>query len=71
LIIGVPVGLGIGIQAVQVLGLFFSLPPPVLTIPAGGLIAVALVMVIASVAALGAALAAISRVRVASVLREL
>lgn len=71
LAIGVPVGLGLGILAVQVLGLFFSLGPPLLTIPAGGLIAVALFMVMASTVALGAALAAVNRVRVASVLREL
>lgn len=69
--IGVPVGLGLGILAVRVLGLFFTVAPPLLTIPAGGLITVALFMVIASTVALAAALVAVSRVRVASVLREL
>jgi putative ABC transport system permease protein len=71
LAIGMPVGLGLGILAVQILGLFFSVAPPLLTIPAGGLIAVVLFMVIASTVALGAALIAVNRVRVASVLREL
>jgi putative ABC transport system permease protein len=71
LAIGLPVGLGLGILAVQVLGLFFSLAPPLLTIPVGGLIAVALFVVTTSTVALGAALAAVNRVRVASVLREI
>jgi putative ABC transport system permease protein len=71
LAIGLPVGLGLGTLAIQVLGLFFPAGPPLLTIPAGGLIAIVLFVVIASTVALGGALIAVNRVRVASVLREL
>jgi putative ABC transport system permease protein len=70
IVIGVPLGLGLGALAVRILGLFFTLPPPLLTIPAGRLLAFALVMVGASAVALTAALAAVSRVTAATVLRE-
>ncbi len=69
-VIGVPVGLGLGVLAVRVLGLFFALPPPLLTLPAGGIAALVASVVVASAVALGAALFAVNRVRAASVLRE-
>jgi putative ABC transport system permease protein len=67
---GVPLGLGLGILAVRVLKLFFTLPPPVVTLPGGPLLAFVLVMVAASALALGWALAAVTRVEAAEVLRE-
>ncbi len=70
LMIGVPVGLGLALLAVRVLGLFFSLPPPLLTFPAGSLVGFVLFLLVTSAIALGAALAAVTRVRPASVLRE-
>jgi putative ABC transport system permease protein len=68
--IGVPVGLGLGVLAVRILGLFFTLEPPLLAAPAGQLLALALFMVLASSVALGTTLAGVSRVRAASLLRE-
>jgi putative ABC transport system permease protein len=70
LLIGLPLGLGLGILSVRVLGLFFSLQRPLLTIPAGTLALFVLLMVATSAAALGVALLAVTRVRAASVLRE-
>ena len=70
LLIGLPVGLGLGMLAVRVLGLFFTLEPPLLTLPAAGLAALALFMAAASAVSLGLALAAVTHVRAASVLRE-
>jgi putative ABC transport system permease protein len=69
--IGLPVGLGLGVLAVRVLGLFFKLSPPLLTVPVPELAGLALFMGIASAVALGSALVAVNRVRAASVLREL
>jgi putative ABC transport system permease protein len=69
--IGLPVGLGLGILAVRVLGLFFTLSPPLLTVPVPELVALVLFMLIAEAVALGSALVAVNRVRAASVLREL
>ena len=71
LAIGIPVGLGLGILAVRVLGLFFTLAPPLLTVPVGSLIALVLFMAAISAVALGGALVAVNRVRAATVLREL
>jgi putative ABC transport system permease protein len=71
LVIGIPVGLGLGVLAVRVLGLFFTLPPPVLTMPIGTLAGLVAFVVGASALAFGAALVAVTRVRAASVLREL
>lgn len=69
--IGLPIGLGLGILAVRVLGLFFTLAPPLLTVPLVELAALALFMVTTSAVALGVALVAVNRVRAAAVLREL
>ena len=71
LAIGLPVGLGLGILAVRVLGLFFTLSPPLLTVPVPELAALVAFMVVTSAIALGSALVAVNRVRSASVLREL
>ena len=69
--IGLPVGLGLGILAVRVLGLFFTLTPPLLTVPVPEITALVLFMLIAEATALGTTLVAVNRVRAASVLREL
>jgi len=70
LLIGVPVGLGLALLEVRVLSLFFALPPPLLTIPTGALVVFIVFMVMASTIAMAATLAAVTRVRPASVLRE-
>jgi putative ABC transport system permease protein len=70
LAIGLPLGLGLGILSVRVLGLFFTLPPPVLSLPFGSLAAFVVLMVITSAIGLGYALTAVTRLRAASVLRE-
>ena len=70
LVVGVPVGLGLAMLAVRVLGLFFTLPPPLLSIPVGAIAGLVVLMVAASAVALGAALVAVDRVGAAAVLRE-
>ena len=70
LLIGVPVGLALGALAVRVLGLFFTLPPPVVTVPGGALVAVVLLVVATSCVAIGGALTAVVRSRAADALRE-
>jgi putative ABC transport system permease protein len=55
---------------VQVLGLFFALQPPVLTLPVSGLVALVFLVVAASAGAIGIALRAITRILPASILRE-
>jgi putative ABC transport system permease protein len=69
LAIGVPLGLGLALLAARVLGLFFTLPPPLLTVPAAALAALALLVVAASALALAGALVAAGRRDVATVLR--
>ncbi|MBJ7341546.1 ABC transporter permease [Mycolicibacterium sp.] len=69
-LIGVPVGLGLALLEVRVLSLFFALPPPLLTVPNGALAVFIVFMVTTSATAMAAALAAVTRVRPASVLRE-
>lgn len=70
LIIGIVVGLGLSIVAVRVLSLLFTLPPPLLTLPVGTLLLFVLVMLITASVALAAALARVTRVAAATVLRE-
>jgi putative ABC transport system permease protein len=70
LLVGVPVGLGLAMLTVRVLGLFFTLPPPLLSVPAGALAGLVVLMIAASAVALGIALVAVTRVPAASVLRE-
>jgi putative ABC transport system permease protein len=67
--IGVPVGLGLGVLAVRVLGLFFTLPPPLLVVPIGGLAALVTGVVGASVLALSLTVLVVGRARVAAALR--
>jgi putative ABC transport system permease protein len=70
LVIGLPLGLVLGILAVRVLGLFFTLPPPVVSIPAVTLAGFVVLMVLASAVALGTSLLAVRRVGATSTLRE-
>jgi putative ABC transport system permease protein len=69
LAIGVPIGIVLGILAVRILRLFFTLPPPLVTVPATQLAGLALFMLGASAIALGAALVAIERSRLAAILK--
>jgi putative ABC transport system permease protein len=71
LAIGLPVGLGLGILSVRVLSLFFSLPPPLLSVPWTGLTEMAALVIATSALALTVALTVVTRVQAASVLREL
>jgi putative ABC transport system permease protein len=70
LLLGVPLGLVLSILSVRVLGLFFVLPPPIVTVPAGTLLVFVAVMVAASAAVLALALRAVTRVASATTLRE-
>jgi putative ABC transport system permease protein len=70
LVIGLPLGLLLGMLAVRVLGLFFTLPPPVVSVPAVSLVGFVLLMVIASGVALAAALLAVTRIAASAALRE-
>lgn len=68
--IGVPVGLGLGMLSVTVLGLFFTLPPPLLSAPVGTLIGFLLLMAATSALAIWVALARVTRTAAGTVLRE-
>jgi putative ABC transport system permease protein len=68
--IGIPIGLLLGLLSVRVLGLFFTLPPPVLEVPTTALAVFAAAMAGASAAALGLALLRIRRLNAAALLRE-
>jgi putative ABC transport system permease protein len=70
LLIGVPLGLGLSILSVRVLGLFFVLPPPLVSVPVGTLFVFVAVMLAASAAVLAVALHAVTRVSAATTLRE-
>lgn len=70
LAIGVPVGLGLAMVSVRILGLFFTLQPPLLTVPVPTLGAFAAVTVAGSAVAIAAAVVAIGRVTPATTLRE-
>jgi putative ABC transport system permease protein len=70
LLIGVPLGIGLSILSVRVLGLFFVLPPPLVSVPAGTLLAFIAVMLAASAGVLAVALRAVTRVSAATALRE-
>ena len=69
LVIGVPIGVGLGIVGTQVLRLFFTLPPPLVAVPAAQIAALALLVVAASAIALGVALGAIVRIWPAAILK--
>jgi putative ABC transport system permease protein len=70
LIIGVPIGVGLAMLAVQVLRLFFTLPPPLVTVPLSQLAGLSLFVLIASTVSLGAALIAVDRLQPATILEE-
>lgn len=63
-------GLGIGMLAVRVLALFFTLPPPLVTMPAGSVGLFALAVAGGSAIAMSWSLAAVTRIAPAEVLRE-
>jgi putative ABC transport system permease protein len=68
--LGLVIGVAIAALAVRVLSLFFTLPPPFVSVPGGPLAAFVLLVAGTSALALSVALAAVARIRVASVLRE-
>jgi putative ABC transport system permease protein len=70
LAIGLPIGIGLSMLAIRVLGLFFMLPPPLVVIPTGALLGFAALMIAVSVVAMGVALSAVARQSAAPVLRE-
>ncbi|MCW2645771.1 MAG: hypothetical protein JWP07_1880, partial [Pseudonocardiales bacterium] len=69
-VIGVPIGLGLSALAVRVLGLFFTLPPPVLAVSAGRIVAFVALVLLAAAAGFAVAMVAAVRARTAAVLRE-
>ncbi len=70
LVIGLPLGLLLSLLSVRVLGLFFTLPPPILTVPGGSLLAFTVLMVVTCGIALAGALVGVTRIRAATTLRE-
>src|SRR5262249_17687230 len=70
LVVGVPVGVGLAILAVRVLGLFFLLPPPLFVLPTNAVLGLAASMIAMSAVALGVALRRVARQDAAPVLRE-
>jgi putative ABC transport system permease protein len=71
LLIGLPIGLGLGLLAVRVLGLFFILPPPLLTVPVVPLAIFALAVFVGAGMALAVSMRRIAHVEPAAVLRDL
>jgi putative ABC transport system permease protein len=71
LVLGIPIGLGLGLLSIRILGLFFTLPPPLLVVPTGAIWALAAVVVGSSAVALTAALVRVARQSPASVLRDI
>jgi putative ABC transport system permease protein len=69
LVIGVPLGIGLGMLAVRILGLFFTLPPPLVRVPFGSIGIMVSLTVATSAVALAVALRAVTRTSVAGVLR--
>jgi putative ABC transport system permease protein len=70
LAIGVPVGIGVSMLSIRVLGLFFTLPPPLVVLPGSQLLQLAALMVATSAVAMAFALRAVARQTAAQVLRE-
>ena len=70
LLIGLPLGVLLSILSVRVLGLFFNLPPPVVRVPLVSLVALSVAVVALSAGAFAVALRRVSRLDVASLLRE-
>jgi putative ABC transport system permease protein len=69
-VIGIPVGIGLAVLSVRILGLFFTLPAPSLTVPITNLIVLALLVLAASAVAVGFTLRKAARVPVSAQLRE-
>jgi putative ABC transport system permease protein len=70
LIVGLPLGLILAVLAVRVLGLFFTLPPPLLVVPTLPLLAFAAASIVASSIAIGTALRTVIRIPSTASLRE-
>lgn len=70
IVVGLPLGLLLSLLSVRVLSLFFTLPPPLLTIPVPWLLGFMGVMVATCGLALAGALAAATRSQAATALRE-
>jgi putative ABC transport system permease protein len=70
LAVGIPLGLGLGVLAVRVLPLFFTLPPPLVAVPGVGTLALAGLVLVLSAGALAMALASVTRPGAEEVLRE-
>ncbi len=70
IVVGLPLGLLLGMLVVRVLGLFFSLSPPLLSVPIGSLTAFVLLIAATSAVALAAALRGVTRIGTPSALRE-
>ena len=70
LLIGLPLGVLLSILSVRVLGLFFNLPPPVVSVPILPLVALAGAVVALSAVTLGLALRRVSGLNVAPLLRD-
>ena len=70
LVIGIPIGLGLSVLSIRILGLFFTLPPPLLVVPAAGLAALVAVMLLTSLVALAGTLSRVVRQSPAALLRE-
>ena len=69
-IIGIPVGVGLGMLAVRVLGGFFVLPPPLVTVPFLRVAGLAGLVLLGSWVALTFALRRMRRLNVAEVVGE-
>ena len=70
IIIGLPLGFGLGALVVRVLGLFFALPPPFLTVPPWTLLGFVALMAVTSAGALAITLTSVTRSSTAATLRE-
>lgn len=70
LVIGIPVGLLLAVLAVRELDVFFTLPPPVLTVPVPALLGLTAATLLGSAVALIIPLRRMAAAEVSSVLRE-
>jgi putative ABC transport system permease protein len=70
LAIGIPIGVGLSVITIRVLGLFFVLPPPLVVLPTATLGGLAGFTVLTSALALAVTLRVVARRAAASVLRE-
>jgi putative ABC transport system permease protein len=70
LLIGIPVGIGVSIVGIRILGLFFTMRPPLLVLPGESLALLTGSLIVASLIALGGTLYRVTRATPATVLRE-